>query len=397
MKVLLADSLSPQATEALQNAGMDVAVRPDLSGDQLPAAIAQQHVLVVRSTKVTAATIDAADSLSLIVRAGAGVNTIDVGAASRRGIYVSNCPGKNSNAVAELTMGLLVACDRRIANATFDMRQGRWRKKAYGDSHGLMGRTLGVLGLGMIGREVARQAQAMGMKVRGWSRSLTPELADAWEIEYAATPQELASDCDAVTVHLAAGPETKGLINDAFLQAMPAGAIFINTSRGDLVDTEALKAAITSRGLRVGLDVFSDEPAGGEAEFPDTALAELITCTPHIGASTRQSSDAIADEVVRIVHVFRETGRPPNSVNLCQRTPATHSLVVRHFNRVGVLAGVLDGLRREGVNVEEMDNAVFDGAQAACCTLQLDQEPTAGLLAELAAQEHILQVQLEPR
>ena len=171
----------------------------------------------------------------------------------------------------------------------------------------------------------------------------------------------------------------------------------INTSRGDLIDTQALKQAIVNRQLKVGLDVFDGEPAGGAAPFADAELARLTTCTPHIGASTAQSSEAIADEVVRIIHVFRETGRPPNAVNICQRSPATHSLVVRHFNRVGVLATVLDALRREGVNIEEMDNAIFEGANAACCTLQLDQQPSMALLQELARNEDILQVQLEPR
>ena len=180
-------------------------------------------------------------------------------------------------------------------------------------------------------------------------------------------------------------------------QAMGEGAIFVNTSRGEVVDQEALVEAIEQRGLRVGLDVFADEPSGGEAIFADTALARCITATPHIGASTEEAADAIADEVVRIVRTFHETGKPPTPINMCTRSPATHSLVVRHYNRVGVLAGTLDLLREEGINVEEMDNAIFDGAQAACCTLQLDAAPSPATIATLERNELILQVTLNSR
>ena len=178
---------------------------------------------------------------------------------------------------------------------------------------------------------------------------------------------------------------------------MKDGAILINTSRGELVDTEALKQAIREKNLRVGLDVFENEPSGGDAEFPDCELAGMVTCTPHIGASTEESSEAIAAEAVQIVREFRRSGKPPNTVNLCQRTPATHSLVVRHYNRVGVLAGVLDCLREEGVNVEEMENTIFDGAKAACCTLQLDTPPSPATISKLQQSADILQVTLEAR
>ena len=153
----------------------------------------------------------------------------------------------------------------------------------------------------------------------------------------------------------------------------------------------------SKRNLRVGLDVFPDEPKQGEAPFENTQLASLVTATPHIGASTDEASEAIASEVVRIIKLFRETGKPVNTVNMCGRSPATHSLVVRHFNRVGVLASVLDLLREEGINVEEMENTIFDGAQAACCTFQLDTPPSESTLATLRQNEAILQVSLESR
>ena len=397
MRVLIADKLSPQALEALSKAGVDYDSRPDLTADELAGAASGFNVLVVRSTKVTAETIAAADSLALIVRAGAGVNTIDVTSASERGIYVTNCPGRNADAVAELAIGLLIACDRRIANATTDMRSGNWNKKSFGNARGLKGRTLGILGLGTIGLGVARRARGLEMNVIAWSRSLTPDRAEALGIGYAESPEEVARKSDAVSIHLAAASETNQLVNAAFLNSMRDGAILVNTSRGDVVDTAALKQAIPTKGLRVGLDVYESEPGSGTAAFDDTELAGLVTGTPHIGASTEQASEAIAAEVVHIINTFRATGCPPNTVNMCERTPATHSLVVRHYNQVGVLAGVLDALREEDINVEEMENAIFAGASAASCTLQLDQAPSADLLKFLSRQPHVLQVHLEPR
>jgi len=392
MRVLIADKLSQRMEDALRDLGVDMDVRPDLTAEQLPGEIGQAQALVVRSTKVSAETINAGRKLSLIVRAGAGVNTIDTVAASSRGIYVTNCPGTNSAAVAELAIGLLVACDRRIVDASADLRAGRWRKKEYGKARGLRGRTLGILGAGMIGQAVAAAARGLAMRVAAWSRSLDPARAAALGLEYCASPLDLAKCSDAVSVHLAAAPETKGLVDREFLQAMREGAIFINTSRGEIVDQDALAQAVQQRQLRVGLDVFANEPSGGEAQFSQTDLARSVTATPHIGASTEQASDAVADDVARIIKAFYETGKPPRPINMCLRSPATHSLVIRHYNRVGVLAGILNLLREEEINVEEMENAIFDGAQAACCTLYLDAAPSQAALATLEQNELILQV-----
>ena len=397
MKILIADKLSDRTADDLRKLGAELDIRPDLTAELLPSAVGDSQVLVVRSTKVTSETIDAGQKLSLIVRAGAGVNTIDVEAASRRGIYVTNCPGKNSAAVAELAIGLLIAADRRIVDATDDLRSGKWRKKEYGKARGLQGRRLGILGLGTIGLGVAQRAQGLGMQVAAWSRSLTPERAEELGLEYCSSPLELAGRCDAISIHLAATSDTKGIINRDFLNAMPEGAVFVNTSRGEVVDQDALLESVKQGKLRVGLDVYQDEPRQGEAPFNDVELAQLVTATPHIGASTDQAAEAIADEVVRIVRSFIETGKPVNTVNMCARSPATHSLVIRHYNRVGVLAGVLDLLRREEINVEEMENTIFEDAQAACCTLQLDSSPSESTLTALQESDSILQVMLGSR
>lgn len=395
MKVLIADKVSPSSLEALQSFGLCVEYQPDLKAEAIRGVIADANILIVRSTKVPAAVFKAASQLSLVIRAGAGVNTIDLAAASARGVYVANCPGKNTAAVAELAIGLLIAADRRIVDASAALREGKWQKKEFGVAQGLNGRTLGILGFGAIGRAVADRSAALGMRIAVWSRSMTPERAAEEGVEFAESLLALAAMSDAVSVHLALSDDTKHLVNAEFLAALGTGAILVNTSRGGLVDTTALRQAISENGLRVGLDVFEDEPAGGEAEFDDAQLAQLIACTPHIAASTSEASEAIASEVVRVVESFVTTGRPLNTVNLCQHTPATHHLVIRHYNHVGVLAGVLDLLRADGINVEEMENTIFEGAQAACCTLSLDGAASDDLLSRLRESDDILHVMHE--
>lgn len=391
MKILIADKLSKSALSALAALGHDVVSNPDLKAEDLPAAVGDAEVLIVRSTKVLAATIEAAPRLSLIIRAGAGVNTIDLAKASERGVHVTNCPGKNGEAVAELAIGLLIAADRRIPDATADLRAGQWRKKEYGKAAGLKGRTLGVIGLGNIGKAVVRRALALEMKVAAWSRSLTPETAKALGVEFCATPIDVARVADALTFHVAAKPETKGMVNAAFLDAVKPGAILVNAARGEIFDWDALRAASAAKNLRVAADVWPAEPAGGEAPFADTGLAAaLVACTPHIGASTDQASEAIAEEAVRIVKVFAETGTPPNVVNIRKKSPAVANLVVRHYNKVGVIASVLVLLREAGINIEEMENLIFDGGLAACCTLKLDQRPDDTTVARIAASDNVI-------
>lgn len=396
MKVLIADKLSENTVSALKAIGMDVRMNPNLSAEDLPGVIDDTDILVVRSTKVTSKTIASAKRLSLIIRAGAGVNTIDLATANARGIYVSNCPGRNTEAVAELALGLLIAADRQIANATSDLRDGKWKKKAYGKARGLKGRTLGIVGFGAIGRALASRALALDMKVIAWSRSLAKETAEEFGIGIVSDITALAKQSDAVSVHVAYKPETHHIIDKVFLDAMKPGAILVNTSRGEVTDTPALVDAIKTKGLRVGLDVFENEPAGGEAKFQDKELASMITATPHIGASTDQASEAIADEVVNIVRAFNKSGIPLNTVNIRPQSSATQSLVVRHYNRVGVLAGILGNLKSNGINVEEMTNTIFDASKAACCTLLLDTAPSDEVISEMARDENIIEVALKP-
>jgi D-3-phosphoglycerate dehydrogenase len=398
MKVLIADKFEKVGVDGLKELGCDVTLQPDLTAEQLPEAIraADPAVLIVRGTKVSAAALEAGASLGLVIRAGAGIDTIDVAAASARGIFVSNCPGRNSLAVAELALGLLLACDRRIPDQVADLRAGRWRKGEYSKARGLYGRTLGIVGLGQIGREIAARAQAFGMRVAAWSRNLTVEEAARIGVDYCQTPLEVARVSDAVSINVASTAETKHLVNDEFLAAMRPGAYLINTSRGSVVDQAALTRAIREKGIRAGLDVFQQEPAGASADFADPVVQEPgVYGTHHVGASTEQAQVAIAHEVLRIVGAFKETGAVPNCVNRLAKSSARYVLSVRHQNRPGVLAHVFRVLADRRVNVEEVENIIYHGAQATLARVHLDSLPDAAAVEAIrGGNEHIISVDL---
>jgi D-3-phosphoglycerate dehydrogenase len=391
MKVLIADHFEQSGIDAIAAAGCEVVYEPSLADQQLGNALAtiSPDVLIVRSTKVTEPMF-ADTSLSLIVRAGAGVNTIDVRAASRRGIYVSNCPGKNAVAVAELTFALMLALDRRIADNVIDLRAGRWNKKEYAKARGLFGRTLGILGYGNIGQEVARRALAFGMHVAVWSRRFQEPSDSASRIPDVGiavldSPETVAERSDILSVHLALATGTRNLVGASIFNRLKPGSYVVNTSRAEVVDHAALADAVRTRGIRVALDVFAQEPASSTGAFSDPLLTlPGVIGTHHIGASTEQAQEAIAAEAARIVRVYKETGKVPNVVNLATRTPATHMLVVRHRDRPGVLAHVFDHLRAGDLNVQETENIVFEGAEAAIARINLDGEPSMELLQTIA-------------
>src|SRR5215471_7613002 len=202
MRLLIADKLHPRAVEELRALPIEVMYEPEVTKESLASKLQGVGILVVRSTEVTKEAIDAARELHLIVRAGAEHRSIDVRSASKRGIYVANCPGKNAAAVAEIVFGLLVAIDRRIPDAALSLRAGRWERAEYGKAEGLYGKTLGIAGLGAIGREVAARARAFGLHVTAWSRGLTAARAADLGITHAASIDELAARSNILTIHL---------------------------------------------------------------------------------------------------------------------------------------------------------------------------------------------------
>jgi D-3-phosphoglycerate dehydrogenase / 2-oxoglutarate reductase len=399
MRVLFADVIDPSTADALADLGHELVSDPKLSAGDLPGRIPGFEALVVRSTKVTAATIEAADALELIVRAGAGTNTIDVDAASEVGIYVTNVPGRNAVAVAELTMGLLLAIDRRIPDNVADLRAGSWNKTAYSRADGLFGKVMGIVGLGEIGFAVAERAAAFGLQVRAIRKERdegAEERIKALGIELVDSLDDLVATSDIVTIHVPATSETESMIDTRLLGGMKEGAILLNTSRGDIVDEAALLDAIETRGLRAGLDVYPDEPGSGATEW-SSKLAQHpnVVGTHHIGASTAQAQKAVADGVVEIIDAFVH-GEILNCVNLAPTRLGTHTLHVRHFDRVGVLAGVFDILRRRDLNVEQMENRVFEGRNAAVATIDVVGDVGPDLIGALEGLDDVIHVSAVP-
>ena len=404
MKVLIADAFEASGLEGLKAAGCEVIYAPGTSGDDLVRLLQSScaEVLVVRSTRVTEAMLTSG-TLSLVVRAGAGVNTIDVAAAARRGIYVANCPGKNAIAVAELAVGLLLALDRRVPDNVAALRAGRWNKGEFSKARGLYGRTLGLLGFGGVAQEVARRARAFGMDVVVWSPRFQREGTNALtalprdlDVIVLQSPEEVAERSDALSLHLALTDETRNFVGAGILARLKPGALFVNTARAELVDDAALAEAVRTQGLRVATDVFRDEPASGSAKFsPAISILPDLYGTHHIGASTEQAQEAIAAETVRIIRTYKEMGTVPNAVNLAARTPATHRLVVRHRDRPGVLAHIFDQLRRRNLNVQETENVVFADAESAVARINVDGQPDAELLRAIeSGSRDILGVQV---
>jgi D-3-phosphoglycerate dehydrogenase len=375
MTILVADNIAHVGIDDLREAGHTVLEAPTLSGDDLVATLRAERpdAMIVRSTRVDSEALEASPNLALIVRAGAGYDTIDVEGAANRGVFVANCPGKNSVAVAELTMGLVVALDRRIPDNVADAREGQWNKKIYAQADGLKGRTLGIIGLGNIGSAVAERAKAFGLDVIAWSRSLTPEAAAHQGVGYRDGPEAVAADADVVTLHVASTPETRHLADRSFFEALPEGAFFVNTTRAAVVDEEALEWALDAKDIRAALDVMEGEPSAKQAAFEHPlANHPNVYMTHHIGASTQQALDATALEAARVVKTFDEDGDVPNCVNLAARTRATHQLLVRHRDQVGVLADVLDKMRAAEWNIQEMSNRIFEGGEAAVASIRFN-------------------------
>lgn len=318
MKVLVADKFPDDGLEALRVLGCEVVDDAELKEDALQNTIAKENpnVLIVRSTKVNAEHLAAGSDLELVIRAGAGVNTIDCASAAERGIRVANCPGKNAAAVAELAFAHLLSMDRRIVDGAVQLREGSWNKQEFSKAAGVKGTTLGIVGLGNIGLEMVPRAKAFGMNIVASCITLTPELAKELDVERCENAKEVAEKCDVLSVHLALVDATRGMISDEVLGALKPGALFINTSRDGVVDQDALVKHIKTRGIRAALDVFAGEPAAKTGAF-ESELFHLpgVQGSHHIGASTNQAQAAVAEEAVRIVRCLTTEGIVPNCVN----------------------------------------------------------------------------------
>jgi D-3-phosphoglycerate dehydrogenase len=226
------------------------------------------------------------------------------------------------------------------------------------------------------------------MKVHAWSRSLDAERAEELGVIRHESPRALAAAVDVLSIHLPLSSSTRGLVSREVLEALRPGVLVINTARAEVVDQPALLELAAAGRIRVGVDVHAGEPEGGKAEFR-SELAQLpgVYGTHHIGASTDQAQEAIARETVRIVASFLRTGEVPNCVNVLERTPARCRLVVRHLDRVGVLANVLMTIREAGINAQQIENTVFQEAVAACCVIELDEVPAPEILDRIRSRK----------
>ena len=394
MRILFADSLAESAVERLRTGGDVCVVEPSLTAEDLPERISGFDALVVRSTRVTAAALDAADQLGLVLRAGAGTNTIDADRAAELGIFVCNVPGRNAIAVAELAIGLMFAIDRHIAPATADLRAGDWNKQTYSRARGLFGSTLGIIGMGAIGIEVAQRASACGLKVitelrNDRTHNGRRRMADIGVVEVPDRPALLAAS-DIVSLHVPGGEDTVGMVDAEFLGAMKPDAVLVNTSRGEVVDEVALLAALDSTDLRAGLDVFANEPSGGVGQInSQLARHPKVTATHHIGASTEQAQLAVAEGTAEVIEAYRH-GAVLDCVNLERVPNRTATLSIRHHDRVGVLACVLQELSRLHLNVANMQNRIFSGSEAAVAIIEIAGTIDDELLDTLGAIEHVI-------
>jgi D-3-phosphoglycerate dehydrogenase len=339
-KVLVSDSLAPQGLELLEQArGLEVDYAPGISPADLMERIQDAEGLVIRSgTKVTREVLERAGKLRVIGRAGIGVDNVDVSAATERGIVVVNTPSGNNVTTAEHAIALLVSLARHIPQATASMKAGKWEKTAFTGTE-LSNRTLGVLGLGNIGRVVAQLAQGLGMRVIAYDPHLPDEIAAKLDIELLAL-DELFTRADAITVHVPKTKETTGLLNAAAFAKCKRGVLVVNAARGGIIDEAALLAALDSGQVGgAGLDVFEQEPPG--SDHPLVQHPKVI-CTPHLGASTEQAQLNVAIQVAEQVRDYLLDGEIRNGVNVPSVSPEILSQI-RPYLLLGEKLGRFQG------------------------------------------------------
>ncbi len=389
VKVLIADKFPERYIQELKDFELEVIYSPKLGENDLPEAAKEVDILVVRSTNVTSETIENSKNLNLIIRAGAGVNNINISAANKKGIYVANCPGMNSIAVAELAIGLMISLDRRIPDNVIDFRNGKWNKGEYSKAEGLYGKTLGIIGVGNIGKEVAKRALALGMNVYGKDISRIEGVA----IKDFSEMDQLLPLCDIVSLHLPATPQTKGLFNKKLFGFMKPNSFLINTARADLIDQDAMIEAIKEKNIRVAMDVIKNEPEDKAAEIKSPLQSiPNIYITHHIGASTEQAQNAVASETIRIIKEFVSSGVIAHWVNRSKISDAHYQLVVKHYDKPGVLASIMSIIRDRQINIEEIENIIFEGGVVACCTMKLKSEITTEMIKLMHENPDVLSV-----
>jgi D-3-phosphoglycerate dehydrogenase len=349
-KILVSDSLSDEGLAVLRGrAGIEVDYRPGLGEAELAEAIASADALVVRSgSKVTARVIDSGAKLKVIGRAGIGVDNVDVPAASKRGIVVMNTPTGNSVTTAEHTLSLMMSLARHVPQATASMKGGKWEKKKF-EGLELAGKTLGVVGLGTIGRIVADRARGLAMKVIAFDPVLTADRAAALGVELVSL-DAIWANADIITVHTPLTPQTTGLINDQTVPKLKKGVLLINCARGGIYDESAVLRGLDSGHIAgAAFDVFVEEPPPKDSPL---VKHERVVCTPHLGASTAEAQVRVAVQIVEQVCDFLEKGDIKNPVNV----PSLSGEIARKIAPYRTLA---ERLGRFLAQVESAEGAAF--------------------------------------
>jgi D-3-phosphoglycerate dehydrogenase len=397
-KVLIADDLSPKAVEVL-SAHPDVAVevKQGLKGPQLIEALKGVQGLAVRSaTKVTAEVLEGAVDLKIVGRAGIGVDNIDVKAASRRGVIVMNTPSGNAVTTAEHALFLLCSLARHIPQATASMKAGKWDKKRFSGTE-LFDKTLGVVGLGNIGRIVADRALGLKMKVIAYDPFITAEAAERLGVEVVSL-EDLWKRADAISIHTPLTADTKGLVGKDALAKMKEGVLIVNAARGGIVDEAALKDALDSGKVAgAALDVFVEEPPPKDHPL---VLHERVICTPHLGASTEEAQEKVAVEVAEQLLAYLTRGEVKNAVNVPQ-VAAEHMPRLAPYLELASKMGLLLGQLAHGAqsidielvgDIADVGHKAIPGAALAGLLRPHLDVPVNEVNARLLAQERGLRV-----
>ncbi len=396
MKTLVGCKLPESALAELRTLGTELVYKPDLTAAELENLVEDVAILVVCRTRVSPEIITAGRSLQLIVRAGTNTANIAIEEASAAGIFVCNCPDKDATAIAELMLGFLIALDRRLPPLAGGADAGATGTACAGDASGLAGRTLGLLGFGAAQRALAQRAHACGMKLLVWAPDLTQEEAARHAAGACSWPRELARNSDMIAAFVSSQDVDETLVDTEFLESMREGAYLVFVGHPAGLDFNALASIAAERRLRVACDLSAPQLTGANTGRLKSRLRELpgVFATFGIADRTRQAWEATAGEVVRVVRDFLVAGSVRNCVNLLESSPATWQLLLRLRDTVGVMAAIMDHIRADGINAQEILARVFVGAKAAWCVIALDERPSAEGLDAIRNLDGVLHLEL---
>jgi len=382
MHALIVDTLPAEAKAGLEALGLQVTEDTSLGSHNLPGAVTDTQILIVGRTRVTRRTIEAAPSLRVIIHAGSGTDTIDLTAASERGVFVSHCPMADASARAELVFGLIVGLDRQLHRP--------YPQASRDSAQGLRGRTLGLFGYDATAKKVQELAVGLGMRVQVHSDALTGALAAEAKVKRVESADVLFRTSDIVSLH----PPTNGdgvLATAERLASMQDGATLINISQRSLIDLGAAKAALEAGTLRLGLDVYDPDDYGDEVPFSADAYPTLLA-TDRLAAATAEASEAVASTVLDHVEQFLLTDLVPDCVNLGETSDAAGTLIIRFRQSEGVLAGVFEAFRDAGVHALTVHTGTFRDRVAAYAHITIDRAPTPSLITAITRNPHVIRL-----